>query len=676
MSSKIFASNSATEMDKKSYLRLKKEVQRHSRLYYNDHRPEIADDAFDRMLRELAEAEAGHPEWVEPDSPTQKVGGGTAPGARALRHKQAMLSLDNTYSDEEFLQFDKRVQKELGEKVDYAVELKVDGVSLSALYADGKLVRALTRGDGESGEDVTANVLAANALPAELKKKDAFAREFELRGEMYMERKDFAKLNEKRQEEGLNVFANPRNAAAGSLKLLEPGLSAERKLRFVAHGIGWASELKIKTQLDLLESYAKAGVPAPPYFYRCRGAAEVLERCAEWSEKRLKLPYDTDGMVVKVNSFAEQAELGVTSKSPRYMIAYKFPAKRAKTRLHSIEVQVGRTGVLTPVANLEPVQLSGTTVSRATLHNEDEIRRLGLKIGDKVLIEKSGEIIPQIIEVIVKDRKGTEKAFRMPGRCPVCGAKVRQEPGEVAVRCVGVNCPAQLTGRILHFASRKAMDIEGLGDALTAQLVEKKIVPRVSDLYKLDAATIESLERMGPKSASNVIARIDKSRGQDLSRLVFGLGIRHVGSRSAQTLAGHFGEMKKIMAAKAEELENAPDIGPVVAKSILNFFENPQNVSTIIELEKAGVNLKSSAQKTRHPAFDGKTFVVTGSLKSYSREAIGEKIESLGGKVSSSVSANTDFLIAGEEAGSKLDKATKLGVPILSERDVEKMFAS
>jgi len=663
-------------MDKKKYLLLKKEAQHHSDLYYNKSKPEITDEAFDRLLKQLEAAEAKHPEWVDADSPTQSVGADKAPEFVTHRHKSPMLSIDNTYSDDEFMQFDKRVRKELGENVRYAIELKVDGVSLSILYENGLLVRALTRGDGDSGDDVTRNMVAAGSIPTELKNKSSFARQFEMRGEVYMERADFARLNQAREEEGLNVFANPRNAAAGSLKLLESSLVKERKLRFVAHGIGFASERTIESQSQLLDAYKRAGVPTQPHFYVCAGAEDVLKRCREWEKKREKLPYDTDGMVVKVDSFAEQAELGVTAKSPRYMIAYKFPAKRAKTKLEKIEVQVGRTGVLTPVAHLTPVPLSGTVVSRSTLHNEDEIRRLGIKIGDRVLIEKSGEIIPQIVEVVRGERTGSEKIFRMPSKCPACGTRPKREEGEVALRCVNANCPAQLVGKILHFASRKAMDIEGLGDALCLQLIEKKIVRRVSELYKLDALTIEDLERMGPKSAANVIARIEKSRSQDLSRLVFGLGIRHVGIRSAQMLADHFGDMQKIMRAKPQDLEVVPDIGPVVAKSILNFFETTANVEMINELESAGVNMKASAKKERHPAFDGKIFVVTGTLKHSSRDEISEKISSLGGKIGSSVSSNTDFLIAGAEPGSKLEKAQKLGVPVITEEDVKKMITS
>lgn len=660
-------------MNRKDYLKLKKELKEHDRLYYKMNRPAITDEKYDKLLAELKRAEEAHPEWVQPDSPTQTVGDDLTAAFETLPHRVPMLSMDNTYSDDELREFDQRVRKNLGKNPVYTAETKIDGVSISILYQKGALVRALTRGDGRSGDDVTVNIRTIADIPQKLQSAKGLPEEIEVRGEIFLERKNFARINEKREEEGLALFANPRNAAAGTLKLLDPKLVAERNLRFFAHGRGFSSDTAIPTQSALFDAFRKAGLPIQP-FERCKDVEEVLEYCHEREAERESIPYEVDGMVVKVDSFADQRELGFTSKSPRFVIAYKFPAKRAKTRLEDIEVQVGRTGVLTPVAHLKPVPLSGTVVSRASLHNEDEIERLGAKIGDTVLIEKSGEIIPQVVEVVKSARTGKEKNFKMPAACPVCGSKVKREEGEVAVRCVSANCPAQLRGRILHFSSRTAMDIEGLGDAVVGQLVEHGLIRKLSDIYRLDAKQIENLERMGPKSAANLMDAIAQSKEQDLPRLIFGLGIRHVGSRSGLVLAQHFKDMKRFLSAKEEELQEISEIGPVVAKSIVHFTENRKNTEMIAELERAGVNMKLKAQGTKHPAFAGKTFVVTGSLKGYSREEIEQKIGGLGGKVSSSVSKNTDFVLAGEEAGSKLEKARALGVRVISETEIEEMF--
>lgn len=664
---------SAKHVTKQEYLKLKKELIKHNRLYYEKHAPQIADDIYDKMLKELRGAEARHPDWVTPDSPTQVLGE-TAVGSKTGKHRVPMMSIDNVYSDEEFVEFDERVRKSLEKPTEYTVELKIDGVSISLYYENGELARALTRGDGREGDDVTGNIRTIAQIPARVTAK-GFPREIEVRGEIFMRRKDFAALNAVREEEGLNVFANPRNAAAGSLKLLESGLAAQRPLQFVAHGIGHsAPAAPADTQYELLEFYRAAKIPTHEHFYLSKNADDALRRCKEWESRRETLPYDTDGMVIKVNRFRDQQALGVTAKSPRYVVAYKFPAKRAVTRLADIEVSLGRTGVLTPVAHLEPVRLSGTTVARASLHNEDEIERLGLKIGDLVEIEKSGEIIPQVVTVLTAKRTGKEKAFRMPKQCPVCGAQVRREAEEVAVRCVNLNCPAQIRGRLLHFAARRAMDIEGLGDALVTQLVDNGMVKTLPDLYRLTEARLTGLERMGPKSASNLIAEIDKSRKQDLSRLIFGLGIRHVGERSARTLAQNFKTMDALAKAGEEALMTIDEVGPVMAKSIVHFFETPQNRAMLAELREAGVQMKSSVELKRHPAFDGKTFVVTGSLVQFTRDEIERTITELGGKASSSVSAKTDFLIVGEEPGSKFDKAKQLGVRILNEDELKKML--
>jgi len=489
-----------------------------------------------------------------------------------------------------------------------------------------------------------------------------------------MRHEDFNRLNAERKDDEETALANPRNATAGSLKLLEPELVAKRHLQFMAHGVGFVSSTSIQTQADLLREYRLAGIPtfteSPVY----TNIQDVLKCCRAWYAQRGALPYDADGTVVKVNHFTDQRVLGVTSKSPRYLIAYKFPAKREKTRVLDIHLQVGRTGVLTPVAQLRPVALSGTTVSRATLHNEDEIRRLELKIGDTVLIEKSGDIIPQVVSVFKKERKGKERAFRLPTRCPECGSPVKREAGEVASRCLNANCPAQIKGRLLHFASRRAMDIEGLGDALVSQLVDSKKALRLSGLYSLKASEFEKLERMGPKSASNLVSAIKASLKRDLSRLIYALGIRHVGIRSAWLLAQHFPDMNLLAKANFEELKAMNEIGPVMAESIRNFFKDRQNRTLIQDLVGQGLNMKAHKAPVSR-VLGGKSFVITGTLKQYSREAIQQKITELGGKVSGSVSGKTDYLLTGEEPGSKLAKAKKLGVQVLSQTEFERMIA-
>lgn len=661
-------------MTKKEYERLKKAIEEHNRRYYREHRPAITDQAFDELLDNLKEAEREHPEWVRPDSPTQRVGSDIGGSFKTGRHIVPMLSIENGYSDDDALLFDQRVRKLLGGGAEYVVEPKIDGVSISLTYEKCRLVRALTRGDGETGDEVTANILEIESVP----KKAAgpsWPEKIEVRGEIFIERRDFGIINEKRSREGQAVFANPRNAAAGSLKLLESKLVRDRALRFVAHGAGFVSDdLEAESQFELLKLYRAAGLPVHEHFYLCVNIEAALERCREWAERRHKLPFDADGMVIKVNLFADQARLGKTSKSPRAFLAYKYPAERARTRLEGIEVQVGRTGVLTPVAHLEPVRLCGTTVSRATLHNADEIGRLGLKIGDAVLVEKSGEIIPQVVEALVKERKGNERSFRMPRECPVCGSRVRREEDEVASRCVNASCPAQIKARILHFASRKAMDIEGLGDALVGQLVDSGVIRKLSDIYKLKAQKLAVLERMGEKSAQNAIDAIERSRTQDLGRLIFGLGIRHVGTRSGQALAAHFKDLAKLAAAPKEVLVEIDEIGPIMAQSIANFFSDKANLGVIEELKISGVNMKSALSRREGTALAGKIFVLTGSLEGFTRDEAARLLEDQGGRLSSSVSAKTDYLVAGSEPGSKLDKARELGVRVIDEEGFKRLL--
>lgn len=659
-------------MTRKDYARLVEEIREHNRRYYEESRPQIADSEYDALLKKLKKIEEEHPDWAAPDSPTRTLGD-RATGFKTAEHRSPMLSIDNTYSDDELREFDARVLKNLklpaGTAVAYSVDLKIDGVSISLTYRDGALKRALTRGDGTRGDDVTANVREIKGIPHSIKGVRNWPAEIEVRGEIYLSRKRFVQINAEREEEGLPVFANPRNAAAGSLKLLESGAAAERGLEFLAHSVGFVSDEFVASQHELRAAYQKAGFPLQPESRVPEGVEAVIRVCQEWSERRHSLPYETDGMVVKVDAFDLQKRLGLTAKSPRYMIAYKFPAAQARTRLLDIIVQVGRTGVLTPVAVLEPVELSGSTVSRATLHNEDEIERLELKIGDAVLIEKSGEIIPQIVSVLKDKRKGGEKKFTMPKKCPVCGSQAVKTEGEVAVRCVNADCPAQLKARILHFSGRRAMDIEGLGDALVDQLVEQSIVKELPDLYHLKAEALAELERMGAKSADNLVRAIRESRGRGLERALFALGIRHVGERSARELAVRFGTMEALEAASENELQQMDEVGPVVAASVRDFFAKSANRRLIRRLAEAGVELKSKTEKVEGGPLAGKTLVVTGSLEGYTRDSIHETIRMHGGKTSDSVSAKTAFLVAGADAGSKLEKAKKLGIPVLTEND-------
>lgn len=662
----------------KEYRLLLEEIRAHDRRYYEENRPQVSDAEYDRLLSRLKRIESDHPEWADPDSPSRKLGDRPSGGFATRPHRAPMLSIDNTYSDDELREFDVRVRKGLKmsetEDVPYSVDLKIDGVSLSLTYRGGVLERALTRGDGASGDDVTANVRGIAGIPKKISGVRGWPEIIEVRGEIYLSRARFMKINAAREEEGLPVFANPRNAAAGSLKLLESGAAAERGLEFLAHGVGFMSESFVPSQSALRGTYQRAGFALQPESRVPRGIEAVIRVCREWEARRHDLAYETDGMVVKVDDFAAQAALGLTAKSPRYMIAFKFPAAQARTRLLDIVVQVGRTGVLTPVAVLEPVELSGSTVSRATLHNEDEIERLGLRIGDAVLIEKSGEIIPQIVSALKEARKGSEKKFKMPSACPDCGSGVRRTEGEVAVRCVNAACPAQIRARILHFAGRKAMDIEGLGDAIVEQLVSRGMVSRIPDIYRLGAEDLEALDRMGERSADNLVRAIAASRSRGLERVLFALGIRHVGERSARELAVHYGSMARLADASEAELQQMDEVGPVVAASIRGFFDQSGNRKLIAELEELGVDLNARAQKVSGGALSGKTVVVTGSLEDYTRETIHETIRLHGGKTSESVSAKTAFLVAGADAGSKLEKAKKLGVRVLSEKEFKAMI--
>ena len=656
--------------------KLKAAIKRHDRLYYIENRPEISDAEYDRLMKRLAVLEKEHPENARPDSPTQRVGGEPIKGFKNLKHMVTMLSMDNTYSAQEIRDFDKRVKKNLATKnVEYVAELKIDGASISLLYKNGKFVRGATRGDGATGDDVTHSLKTIRSIPLSMQDSDiSIPSVVEVRGEVFMNHKTFMELNKTAQKNNERIFANPRNAAAGSLKLLDPRIVAQRHLDVFIYGVGHFEGVEFKTQYEVLEFLKKAGFKTNPHIKKFQDIGETIKYCDKWEKKKNELDYDIDGMVLKVNSLKAQSTLGVTTKSPRWMISYKFPAQKAATKVKDIIVQVGRTGALTPVAILEPVQISGSVVSRSTLHNFDEIERLDVKIGDTVLIEKSGEIIPKVVEVLKQKRSGKEKSFKIPLKCPVCGSKTVKDTGEVALRCDNVSCPAQLKEAILHFASRNAMDIEGLGEAVVGQLVDRKLISDYGDIYRLTVAQIKGLERMAQKSAENLVDAIDKSKSKDLNRLIFGLGIRHVGVHAAWILAQTFGSIKTISGLASEELTKIHEIGQVMAQSIHGFFKTKENISVIRKLKNAGVKTEQARKHSKAPKLEGKTIVVTGTLLEFTRTGIETLIRQMGGNAATSVSANTDFLVAGENAGSKLDKAKKLGVKIIDEKGFKKLL--
>jgi DNA ligase (NAD+) len=663
---------------KKKIEELRKDINLHNKRYYVDTKPEISDQEYDRLMDELKKLEEDYPKLVTLDSPTQRVGGEIIKEFHTVGHKIPMLSIDNTYSPEEILKFDERVKKNLEvDKLDYVVELKIDGVSISLLYENGVFIQGATRGDGFKGDDVTVNLKTIKSLPLKLdfKKGTSMPELFEARGEVYLPAKVFLEINEEKEALGEELFANPRNAAAGSLKLLDSSLVAERHLDLWIYGVGYIKGSEFKTQFEALNFLKDSGFRVNPNIKKCGSIKEVIEYCNGWQDKRHGLEYDIDGMVIKVDSFSYQKTLGQTSKSPRWMIAYKFPAERKETILEDIIVQVGRTGALTPVAVLKPIELAGTTVSRASLHNQDEIGRKGVKIGDHVLVEKAGEIIPQVVEVVKKKRNGSEKEFLMPKKCPVCGSVVKRLKNEVALRCENISCPAQLKERIRHFASREALDIEGMGDAIVAHLVDNKLIKDYGDIYVLKHEKVAALDRMADKSALNLINAIEKSRSNSLNRLVYGLGIRHVGVRSAWILASRFKSLDRLAKADIEELQTIDEIGPVMAESIFNFFRTDENKKIIEKLKHGGVNTQEKDVSSNLGNIEGKTFVVTGSLENFSRHQIEELIRRSGGNASSSVSKNTDYLIAGKDPGSKFEKAKALGVKIINEKEFERLIS-
>ncbi len=643
-------------------------INKYNRYYYVENQPLISDGEYDALLQELVNLEKMYPQFRQPDSPTQRVGGEVLSEFQTVIHKVPMLSIENTYSEKELLDFDRRVREQAGsEKVEYVVELKIDGVAVSLIYQKGLFHLGATRGDGWQGDDITHNLKTVKTLPLSI----SYEKTLEVRGEIYMRKDDFEKLNRERLENGEEVFANPRNAAAGSLKLLDSSLVARRNLQlFVYAGL---MEETVATHWEVLNFLSRLGFPVNPHRSLVKDIGQVVKLCQLWAEEKNKLPYGIDGLVVKVNSLRLQNLLGTTSKSPRWVVAYKFPAEQVTTVLKDVVVQVGRTGVLTPVAILEPVQLAGTTVSRATLHNFEEIKRLGLKIGDRVFVEKGGEVIPKIVKAVIQSRTGQEKEIKVPANCPVCGSQVIRDENQVALRCPNVSCPAQVKERIVHFASRAAMDIEGLGESRVALLVDRGLLKDYADIYSLRFEDLVHLEGMGEKSTINLLQAIQASKKQPLSRLIFALGIRHIGSHASQILAKRFGSLDKLAQASEEQLSQIPEIGPVMAASISAFFSNQANNRVLAKLVAAGVNTKEEKIPTSD-VLRGKTFVITGTLSGYTREELITLISSLGGKVTDSVSRKTDYLICGQNPGSKLQKARSLNVPIINENQLEQLL--
>jgi DNA ligase (NAD+) len=656
---------------------LREKLRHHEYRYYVLDDPEISDAAFDRMMDRLKELEAAHPEVITPDSPSRRVGGAPREGFQKVRHARAMLSLDNAFSYDALRDWDRRVREGSGrEKIEYIAEHKFDGLSISLQYEDGVLMRGVTRGDGTTGEDVTPNVKTIRSIPlradASALKKAKLPAEFEVRGEILMPRKSFEALNRQQEQSGGKIFANPRSAAAGSVRVLDPSITATRRLEFFAYYVFADGKVPFAKHSDSLQVLKQLHFRASDDWKLCAGIDEVFAYCDAWDAKREKLPYEIDGVVIKVNSTAIQNELGYTAKAPRWAIAYKYPAQQETTVVNDIRVQVGRTGALTPVAVLEPVQVGGVTVSRSTLHNMDEIERLDLQIGDTVLIERAGEVIPHVLKV-VKEGKN-RKPFRMPKHCPECGSAIHKSEDEVAYRCVNAACPAKRKESLLHFASRHAMNIDGLGDKIVDQLVDKGLVKDVADLYSLKLDEVAALERVAEKSAQNLLDEIVASKKNSLARLIYALGIRFVGERTGQLLAEHFSSLDEFAAAKEEQLVEVPEVGPKVAASISEFFSEPANRQLVKKLHKAGVRPTAEKREVKSQKFAGKSFVFTGGLTNRSREEAGEIVKQHGGKVSGSVSKKTDYVVVGTDPGSKHDKAKELGVTILTESEFEKLL--
>jgi DNA ligase (NAD+) len=657
--------------------KLRESIRHHEYRYYVLDDPEISDAAYDRLMNELKEVEAAHPSLITPDSPTVRVGGAPRDGLQTVQHARAMLSLDNAYSYDELRDFDRRVRQGIGrEEIQYIAEHKFDGLSISLQYEKGMLVRGVTRGDGSTGEDVTPNVKTIRSLPlrvdAAALKKAKLPGDFEVRGEIMMTRQAFEALNRQQEQTGGKIFVNPRNAAAGAVRLLDSSITAQRRLEFFAYYLYADGKAPFAKHSESLQALKQLRFRASDDWKLCEGIEEVVSYCEAWDTKREKLPYEIDGVVIKVNATPIQNELGFTAKAPRWAIAYKYPARQETTTVNDIVVQVGRTGALTPVAILKPVQVGGVTVSRSTLHNMDEVERLGVQIGDTVLIERAGEVIPHVLKVVKEGKH--RKPFRMPQNCPECGSKIHKDEEEVAYRCVNAACPAKRKESLLHFAGRHAMNIDGLGEKIVDQLVDKGLVKDVADLYSLKLEEVSGMERMADKSAQNLLDEIEASKKNSLARLIFALGMRFIGERTGQLLAEHFSSLEELAAASEEQLVEVPEVGPKVAASIAEFFSEAANRQLIKKLHKAGVRPTSEKRKVKSDKLAGKAFVFTGSLTHRSREEAGELVQQHGGKVSGSVSKKTDYVVVGADPGSKHDKAKELGVTVLSEKEFEKLL--
>ena len=656
---------------------LRQIINHHNHLYYVLDNPEIPDAEYDKLMRELIDLESQFPELIVPDSPTQRIGGEPLAAFKRVTHREPMISLADAFSEGDLRDFHRRVTSVVGDQVEYVVELKIDGLAISLTYENGILVTAATRGDGLVGEDVTHNVKTIKSVPLRINPPSGkFPSVIEVRGEIYLPKEGFKKLNEEREDMELVPFANPRNAAAGSIRQLDPKVAAKRPLSTFIYGIGYVEGIQFETHHEVLEFYKACGFRVNPHIKLFNSFDDVIDYCMSWREKRDLLPYEIDGMVIKVNSLQFQKMLGSTAKNPRWAIAYKFPAEQKVSVIEDIIVSVGRTGILTPNAVLKPVNIAGSTVSRATLHNEDYIKEKDIRIGDSVIVQKAGDIIPEVVEVIKEKRTGSEKEFKMPHHCPECGAEVIRIPGEAAYRCTGVSCPAQIRRSIIHFASRDAMDIRGLGPAVVSLLLSAGLVKDVSDIYFLKKEDLIPLERMGEKSADNLINAIQDSKKQPLSRLVYALGIPFIGSKASFLLAQAFGSMDKLKAATYDELIKIPEIGTKMAESIVTFFKQEQTNKLLERLKSVGVNMEEQRRTEGIRPLENLTFVLTGTLEKYSRNEAKEIIENLGGRVAGSVSKKTDYVMVGKDPGSKYDKAVELGVKIIDENEFDKLIGT
>ncbi|HLJ55161.1 MAG TPA: NAD-dependent DNA ligase LigA [Chthonomonadaceae bacterium] len=660
---------------------LRARIRRANDLYYNQNAPDISDAAYDALTRELRALEERYPELVTPDSPTQAVGAELITTFRPLQHRMPLLSLDNAFNSDELRGWEERTRRILAigpdVPIEYVCELKIDGLSVNLTYERGSFVQGATRGDGFTGEDITLNLRTIEAIPRHLKAAGGQLPDFiEIRGEVFLSHHEFARINAEAEEQGSRTFANPRNAAAGSLRQKDPSETAKRRLDIFLYAVGECEGCRFQSQAELLESYARWGLRTNPNIRICPGLEEVIAFCAEWQARKVDLPYDTDGVVVKVNSFDLQRELGTNSRSPRWAIAYKYPALQVRTRVEDIQVQVGRTGAITPVAHLEPVAVAGVTVSRATLHNEDEIRRKDVRIGDTVVIQRAGEVIPEVVEVVTSLRTGAERVFEMPTVCPSCGSELVRPEGEAVLRCLNPDCPKKIKEGLQHFTSRLAMDIEGVGEKQSDQLTESGLLRDPADLYTITLDQLLPFERMGEKLASKILANVERSKTRPMANVIYALGIRHIGEHTAEVLASHFGSLDALRSATVEQLDAVHEIGHTTAESIAAWFAEERNQRMLDKLAAAGVRPTAHAAAPTSDTFAGKTFVFTGTLGQLKRDEAETMVKQRGGRASGTVSKNTSYVVAGEAAGSKLAKAQELGVPVLTEDEFIAMCAA